>query len=134
MDVPPTGAFLSRVVRVSIRRPGVTIAVCLALGLAALVFTARGLTFQTSSVQLLPPHHLYVQRFKEYLGDFGELNDIVIAVEAPSVPRAQAYADRLATEIRRLPGAGRVAYRVDPDLFAGQALLYLSMPQLEDLM
>jgi len=133
MDLPPTGASLSRVVRLSIRYPGVTIAVGLALALAALLFTARGLTFQTSSVQLLPPHHLYVQRFKEYLGDFGELNDIVIAIEAPSVPRAKAYADRLATEIRRLPGAGRVAYRVDPALFTGQALLYLSVPQLEDL-
>lgn len=130
---PPTGVALSRVVRASTRRPRVTIAACLALALMGVLVTARGLTFQTSSVQLLPPHHLYVQRFKDYLRDFGELNDIVIAIEAPSVPRAQAYADRLATEIRRLPGAGRVAYRVDPDLFAGQALLYLSMAQLEDL-
>src|SRR5438093_872714 len=133
MNDPPTGASLSRVVRVSIKRPGLTIGVCLTLALAGLVVTARHLTFQTSSVELLPPHHIYVQRFKEYLRDFGELNDIVIAIEAPSPSRAEVYADRLATEIKRLPGAGRVAYRVDPDLFAGQALLYLSTPELDDL-
>src|SRR2546429_391084 len=130
---PPTGASLSRLVRVSIKRPGLTIGICLTLALAGLVVTARHLTFQTSSVELLPPHHIYVQRFKEYLRDFGELNDIVIAIEAPSPSRAEVYADRLATEIKRLPGAGRVAYRVDPDLFAGQALLYLSTPELDDL-
>src|SRR5207247_3391754 len=67
MNDPPTGASLSRVVRVSIKRPGLTIGVCLALALAGLVVTARHLTFQTSSVELLPPHHIYVQRFKEYL-------------------------------------------------------------------
>src|SRR5438034_1341669 len=133
MNDPPTGASLSRVVRVSIKRPGLTIGVCLTLALAGLVVTARHLTFQTSSVELLPPNHIYVQRFKEYLRDFGELNDIVIAIEAPSPSRAEVYADRLATEIKRLPGAGRVAYRVDPDLFAGQALLYLSTPELDDL-
>src|SRR5213083_1891678 len=133
MNDPPTGASLSRVVRVSIKRPGLTIGVCLTLALAGLVVTARHLTFQTSSVELLPPNHIYVQRFKEYLRDFGELNDIVIAIEAPSPSRAEVYADRLATEIKRLPGAGRVAYSVDPDLFAGQALLYLSTPELDDL-
>src|SRR5213083_951457 len=133
MDCPPTGASLSRVVRVATIRPALTIAVGLALALAALVFAGHALTFQSSSVQLLPPHHLYVQRFKEHLRDFGDLNDIVIAIEAPSVPRAQVYADRLASEIKRLPSAGRVAYRVDPELFAGQALLYLSTEQLADL-
>src|SRR5436309_2586342 len=133
MDCPPTGASLSRVVRVVTIRPSLTIIVGLVLALAALGFAGHRLTFQSSSVQLLPQHHLYVQRFKEHLRDFGDLNDIVIAIEAPSVPRAQAYADRLATEIKRLPSAGRVAYRVDPDLFAGQALLYLSTEQLADL-
>ncbi|HEU5194382.1 MAG TPA: MMPL family transporter, partial [Methylomirabilota bacterium] len=130
---PPTGRFLSRVVRVMIRRPWLTVAVCLALAMIGGIYTKRALTFQTSSVQLMPSQHLYVQRFKDYLRDFGELNDIVIVIEAPSVPRAQAYADRLAADIRRLPGAGRIAYRVDPELFTGQALLYLSNEKLEDL-
>ena len=133
MAWPPTGALISRVVRGVTRRPVWTIVVCLALALAGLVVTARGLSFQSSSVELLPPGHIYVQRFKEYLRDFGELNDIVIAIEAPTVPRAQSFADRLAAEIKKLPGAGRVAYRVDADAFKGRALLYLSTQELDDI-
>jgi hopanoid biosynthesis associated RND transporter like protein HpnN len=133
MDRPPTAILLARIVRLATARPLLTIVLCIALGLGGVALTLRGLTFQGSAVQLLSPGHVYVQRFKEYLLDFGELNDIVIAIEAPGAPRAQAYADRLAAEIRRVPGAGRVAYRVDPELFKGQALLYLSTRQLEDL-
>ena len=133
MRVAPTGVWLARLVRLSTAHPFVTIAICLALAVAGTAITARGLTFQASAIQLLPPSHVYVQRFKEYLRDFGELNDIVVAIEAPSVARAQAFADSLAAEIARLPGAGRVAYRVDPALFEGQALLYLPTQQLEEL-
>ena len=130
---PPAASSLSRLLRVSTARPGLTIALCLALAVIGAVHTARALTFVTSSLELLPPQQLYVQRFKEHLREFGELNDIVVVVEAPTVERAQDYADRLAAEIRALPGAGRVAYRIDPDLFKGQALLYLSMDRLADL-
>ena len=103
------------------------------LTLASILYTSRNLTFQTSSVELLPKHLLYVQRFKEHLRDFGELNDIVVVVEAPNLPRAQSYADRLAPQVKALRGAGRVTYRIDPDLFKGQALLYLSPEKLTAL-
>jgi hopanoid biosynthesis associated RND transporter like protein HpnN len=129
----PGGRSLARLVRFSTARPRLTVVLCLALTLVSSVYTSRNLTFQTSSVELLPPHLLYVQRFKEHLRDFGELNDIVIAVKAPNLARAQSYADRLAAQIKTLRGAGRVTYRVDPDLFKGQALLYLSSERLASL-
>jgi hopanoid biosynthesis associated RND transporter like protein HpnN len=130
---PPGARSLSRLVRLCTARPFLTIAVGLALAVLGIVATARGLTFQTSSVALLPPHHLYVQRFKEHLRDFGELNDIVVVVEAPSLERAQDFADRLAGAIKALPGAGRVSHRIDPELFGGQALLYLPLDRLAEL-
>ena len=92
-ESPPTGSLLSRVVRGSIARPVLTIGVCLALSVVSAVYTATTLKFETSSVQLLPPRHLYVQRFKENLRNFGELNDIVVVVEAPNVERAKAFAE-----------------------------------------
>jgi uncharacterized protein len=98
-----------------------------------MLYTSRSLKFQTSSVELLPSHLPYVQNFKQHLRDFGELNDIVVAVEAPDPARAQSYADRLAAQIKTLRGAGRVTYRIDPDLFRGQALLYLSPERLASL-
>jgi len=72
---------MTRVVRGATARPALTIALCLLLAALGLVYTARTLTFQTSSVELLPPDRVYVQRFKHYLRDFGELNDIVIVID-----------------------------------------------------
>src|SRR5438093_7610363 len=62
MDCPPTGASLSRVVRVATIRPALTIAVGLALALAALVFAGHALAVQSPSVQLQPPPHLDAPR------------------------------------------------------------------------
>jgi hypothetical protein len=126
-------AFLSRLVRLSIARPALTVVVCLALALAGAAYTAARLTFQTSSLKLLSPHHLYVQRFTQLLHDFGELNDLVVVVEAPTVAQAKRYADHLAVEITALPEAGRVTYRIDPDLFKGHTLLYLTVAELGEL-
>src|SRR5262245_47283484 len=130
---PPGGALLFRLVRASTARPGITIAVCIGLALVGALYTAKALTFQTSTVQLLPADRPYVQRFQGAVREFGELNDIVVTVSAPTVQRAQDYADRLAADIRALPGAKRVTDRIDPDLFKGQALLYLSNERLSDL-
>jgi len=124
---------LSRLVRVSVARPAITIMLALALASVAVFYAARTLTFQASSLEFLPQHQLYVQRFKDNLREFGELNDIVVAVEAPTVPMARAYTDRLAAEIRAVPGVKRVAHRVDPDSFVGHALLFLSTEQLAEI-
>src|SRR4030095_7050071 len=130
---PPGGRSLARLVRFSTARPRLTVVLCLLLTLVSVIYTSRHLTFQTSSVELLPPHLIYVQKFKQHLRDFGELNDIVVVVEAPDLGRAQSYADRLGPQVKTLRGAGRVAYRIDPDLFKGQALLYLSSERLTSL-
>jgi uncharacterized protein len=122
-----------RVVRAAADRPALTIALCLLLAGLGAFYTARALTFQTSAVELLPADRVYVQRFKHYLRDFGELNDIVIAVEAPQVEQAKLFATRLAGELTRPPSGVRVTYRVDPDAFAGRALLYASTDQLAEL-
>src|SRR5215510_15163870 len=107
--------MLSRLVSVSVVRPVLTLVIALALAAGAVFYTARTLTFQASSLEFLPPHHLYVQRFKENLREFGELNDIVVAIEAPDLPTARAYADRLAADIHAVPGVTRVAHRIDPE-------------------
>ncbi|HXU89591.1 MAG TPA: MMPL family transporter [Methylomirabilota bacterium] len=119
------------VVRAAIARPVLTIILCVLLAGLGIFYTARALTFQTSAVELLPQDRVYVQRFKQYLRDFGELNDIVIAVEASDVEQAKAFAARVADRLT-LSGA-RVTYRIDPDAFAGRALLYASTTQLAEL-
>jgi hopanoid biosynthesis associated RND transporter like protein HpnN len=124
---------VARVVRLSTRRPVVTVLVALALAVAGLAYTAHSLGFVSSSLRLLPQHAPYVVTLREYLKDFGELNDIIVAIEAPSPEEAREYAARLAGELHRGGVGGRITYRVDPAYFEHRALLYLSTRDLTTL-
>jgi hopanoid biosynthesis associated RND transporter like protein HpnN len=125
---------LTRLVLHASNHPVLTIMVCLFLAAVASGYTARALTFQTSSVDLLPADRAYVQRFKDYLGDFGELNDIVIVVAASDVEQAKRFADRLASMLQQPPSrVARLTSRVDPEALGGRALLFASTAQLTEL-
>jgi hypothetical protein len=127
-------SFLLLVLRLSIARPWLTVALSIALAMISLAYARMALTFETSSVRLLPQNRVYVQRFQHYLQEFGDLNDIVIVVESPDIERSKDYAERLADELARPPlSVARVNYRIDPERFGGRALLYLSTDELADL-
>jgi hypothetical protein len=105
-----------------------------AIGVAGGLIYAPALTFVTSNLRLLPQKASYVVRLKDYQRDFGELNDIVVVVEAASPDRSKAYAARLVAELARQGLApSRITYRVDPAYFAGRGLLYLSQDDLAKL-
>src|SRR5258705_2018240 len=129
-----TGRVLRRLVRLSCRRPGVTVAISLLLAAAAIAFTSYALTFKTSTRALLPQDAGYVLRYAEYAKEFGELEDIVVVVEAGSFEGARAYAARLTEELKQAKVKfERVAYRIDPKRFEGRQLLYLSTPELREI-
>lgn len=126
--------LLLALLQLSIARPALTVALGLVAAAAAVVHAGGALTFETSSVRLLPPHRVYVQQFDRYLQEFGELNDIVVVVESNAPEQAKDYAARLANLLTAPPlRAARVTYRIDPDRFAGRALLYLSLERLTAL-
>src|SRR5215510_10014291 len=125
---------LAAMARVSSRRPLITVSISLVLAVVAVAYTVHALTFITSNLRLLPQREHYVVLLKEYQSDFGELNDVVVVVEAPTPDESKRYAARLA---RVLLDEGLVAtgitYRVDPAYFEGRALLYLSRDDLVKL-
>jgi hopanoid biosynthesis associated RND transporter like protein HpnN len=129
-----TGRLLRRLVRVSCRRPALTILVAVALAAASVLYALHSLSFATSTRALLPPNAPYIQRYVEYDREFGELDDLAIVVEAPSLPEATVYAGRLVKELKaaQVP-LTRVAYRIDPKQFEGRALLYLSLERLTEI-
>jgi hopanoid biosynthesis associated RND transporter like protein HpnN len=127
---PWVGGSVAAAVRVSTRRPLVTLTVSLALAAVALAYTVHTLGFVTSNLRLLPQKAHYVVTLREYLKDFGELNDIVVAVEAPTPDEARQYVARLASTLGKAGLEGRITYRVDPAYFDQRGLLYLSMPEL----
>ena len=134
IQISRTGRLLHHLVRVSSARPLATVLLSLALAIAGIVYTFHALTFQTSALRLLPPGQRYATLFSEYTRDFGELDDIVVAVEAQTPEEAKAYAARLVRELKKSPVKfQRVTYRIDPKQFEGQALLYLSVPELIEI-
>ncbi len=129
-----SGRLLHGLVRVATAQPLVTVAVSLALAVAALAWTFHALAFKTSGRDLLPQDAPYVVSYNEYARDFGELDDIVVVVDAHSFEAAKAYASRLVHELRSSPVTfHRIAYRIDPKRFEGQQLLYLSTERLEEI-
>ena len=124
------GRLLAAVVRASIWRPWVTVLLSALLALGAGLYTLSALDFVTSAVRLLPQRARYVVLLNQYLQDFAELDDIIVAVDAPSPSRAKRYADRLVHALRQDGLQTRITYRVDPSFFDRRGLLYLAVDDL----
>jgi hopanoid biosynthesis associated RND transporter like protein HpnN len=131
IPISRTGGLLRWLVRVSSRHPGATVAVSLIFAALGVAYTLHALTFQTTTRALLPQNAGYVVRYAQYARDFGELEDIVVVVEAGSFEGARAYAARLTQELHASPSKfKRIAYRIEPERFEGRQLLYLSTDEL----
>ncbi|MEK7836763.1 MAG: MMPL family transporter, partial [candidate division NC10 bacterium] len=128
------GRLLRTLVRVSCRRPVLTVLLSLVLALLGTAYTVQGLRFKTSGRDVLPTNAGYVLRYAEYARDFGELEDIVVVIEARSFEAAKEYASRLVQELRQSPVKfPRASYRIDPKRFEGRQLLYLSTAKLREI-
>ncbi len=129
-----TGRVLRRLVRLTCARPVVTLVVAGLLAAVSVVYAVVALTFSTSNLSMLPPNQPYVQRFVEYGQEFGDLDNLSIAVEASSPPEAKLYANRLVRELKaQSVPLKQLTYRIDPQQFEGRALLYLSVKQLKEI-
>jgi len=112
----------------------VTLLLAVLLAVASVAYAFFALRFATSARAMLPPDAPYIQRYVEYGREFGDLDDVVIVVEATSLPEATVYAGQLVRELKaaRVP-LTRLAYRIDPKQFEGRALLYLPLDKLEEI-
>jgi uncharacterized protein len=134
ITISRTGRQLRRLVRLSCRRPLLTTLLSVILAAAGVAYTLHALSFKTSGRDLLPKDAGYVVRYNQYAREFGELEDVVIVIEARTFEAAKAYAARLVQELRASPiQFQRVAYRVDPKRFEGRQLLYLPTEQLKEI-
>jgi hopanoid biosynthesis associated RND transporter like protein HpnN len=128
-----TGRVLRGIVRLSCARPRVTVLLAVLLAALSVMYAVGHLGFKTDQADLLP-RSTFIQRYAEFERQFGDLDDLVIVVDAPSLPEAQAYAARLVNELRtRAVPLTRLTYRIDPKQFEGRALLYLSKERLTEI-
>jgi uncharacterized protein len=134
----PVAALIGRplraLVRIACARPVATVFLAVLLAAVSVVYALQSLTFATSTRALLPPGRPYVERYNQYESEFGDLDNIAIVVEAPSLPEATIYANRLVKQLRadNVP-LRRIAYRIDPKQFEGRGLLYLSKERLTNI-
>jgi hopanoid biosynthesis associated RND transporter like protein HpnN len=134
ITISRTGRVLRRLVRLACARPLLTVAVSIVLAALGIAYTLSALTFKTSGRDVLPPDASYVKGYVEIARDFGELEDIVVVIEARSLESAKAFAARLVRELRASPVRfNRIAYRIDPKQFEGRQLLYLSTAELKEI-
>jgi hypothetical protein len=128
-----TGRVLRGIVRLCCVRPRVTVLLAVLLAGVSVAYAVRNLGFKTEQSELLP-RTTFIERYAEYERQFGDLDDLVIVVDARSLPEAQAYAARLVHELRtRAVPLKRLTYRIDPKQFEGRALLYLSKERLTEI-
>jgi uncharacterized protein len=127
------GCLLAAIVRASVWRPWATVLISTLLALGAGLYTLRTLDFLTSALRLLPQRARYVVLLNQYLEDFAELDDIIVAVEAPDPSHAKRYADRLVQTLRHDGLKSRITYRIDPGFFERRGLLYLGVDDLARL-
>ncbi len=126
MSMNVVGRALRGVVGPCCRHPVLILIAGIGLAVLGAWLTWARLGFETSQLHLLPPGQPYVTRYRDYSKDFGELDEIVIAIRSHSLRDSQAFAARLVTELRAGPIAfNHLAYRLAPDGFEGRTLLYL---------
>jgi hopanoid biosynthesis associated RND transporter like protein HpnN len=125
---------LTRLVGGVCRFPRLVLAVSLLVaGLSTYAFNTC-LQYQTGRSDLISPNKDYQLRWRQYLAEFGDDDDIVVVVQGYERQRMQQALEALAAEVRRKPELfDRLFYKVDLQPLRDRALLYLPSEQIEQI-
>jgi hopanoid biosynthesis associated RND transporter like protein HpnN len=105
----------------------------LSLGLAgfSVYAAATRLQYRTQRNDLMSPHKDYQQRWRDYLAEFGDDDDIVVVVKGDDRPRMEKALEALAAEVRARPELfDRLFYKVDLRSLRNRALMFLSTEEI----
>ena len=129
-----TGQVLRATVRCCRQHPRITLLIAVVLTVLAVPVTLTKLSFETSNLHLLPSGQPYVARYREYAQQFGELDEIIIAVRGGTPEASKAFAAQLVAALHAGPTRfTRLAYRLSPESLDGRALLYLPTETLTQI-
>src|SRR5947199_2104875 len=100
---------------------------------SATVFYTR-LEYRTQRSDLMNPHKDYQERWRAYLREFGDDDDMVVVVEGTDHDRMTAALEHLADEVRLRPQQfERLFYKVDLRHLRDRALLFLPAEQIRSI-
>ena len=131
-------AFLARplvwITRQVIRLPMLVLVFAVVLTVASLILAANGLGFHTSRLDLLNPQSSYNQLWLEYINEFGDADDVVVAVEGQSRQEVLPVLEELSETIAREDQLFRaVLHEVDLSRIREKGLHYLEPVDLLEI-
>ena len=113
------------------RYPGWVLLVSLSLAGASLWAAATQLQYKTQRNDLISPHKEHQQRWREYLTEFGDDDDIVVVVKGTDRPRMEKALEQLAARVQERPDLfDRLFYKVDLRSLRNRALLFLPAEEI----
>lgn len=102
--------------------------------LAGLAFLgASRLALDPDVSELLPPSHPSVQSLEALRKRFGGVGNVVVLIRGATPEKRHAFADRLGSEIERLPSVRYVEVKRPLEFFEDRALYYLDRSDLETI-
>jgi len=121
-------------VSLACRFPWLTLVIALALCGLSLYASTVYLTFRTQRDDLVSPKKDYQERWRQYVKEFGDDDDMVVVVEGQDVARMQQALEVIAAEIGQHPDLfDRLFYKVDLRPLHNRALLYLPADEIRQI-
>jgi hopanoid biosynthesis associated RND transporter like protein HpnN len=138
-QVPPAGAspvrrLLATLVALVCRCPRLVLALSLLACALSVYSAATRLQYHTRRDDLISAHKECRQRWQQYLGEFGDDDDIVVVVKGADRPRMEQALDAVADRVRaRADLFDRLFYKLDLRHLRDRALLLLPLEQLRTI-
>ncbi len=114
------------------RYPLGVLLISLALAGISIWAAATRLQYKTQRNDLVSPDKTHQQRWREYLAEFGDDDDIVVVVKGTDRPRMEKALEALAARVQdRTDLFDRLFYKVDLRSLRNRALLFLSTEEIQ---
>jgi hopanoid biosynthesis associated RND transporter like protein HpnN len=114
------------------RYPGCVLLVSLGLAGASVWAAATRLQYKTQRNDLISPHKEHQQRWRDYLAEFGDDDDIVVVVKGTDRPRMEKALDELAVRVQEQSDLfDRLFYKVDLRSLRNRALMFLPTEDIQ---
>jgi hopanoid biosynthesis associated RND transporter like protein HpnN len=129
-----TRRFLVALVSRVCDHPRLILGLSLALCALSVVAAATRLEYHTSRNDLISARKDYQQRWKKYLDEFGDDDDIVVVVQGREHDRMKKALDAIAARLGEQPELfDRIFYKVDLRPLHGRALLLAPLAQVKTI-
>jgi uncharacterized protein len=133
-EATPVRRLLHGLVAVVCRYPLAVLLVSLGLCAVSLYAASTSLQYHTQRNDLISPHKDYQQRWRHYLAEFGDDDDIVVVVKGCDRPQMELALETLAGRVRDKPELfDRLFYKVDLRSLHNRALLFLSDKEIQGI-